>query len=99
MGGKSSTPPTPDYGTLAQQQGNISSNLLNQQTTANRSDSSTPYGSTTWSAPTTPGGQWTGTESLNPTLQNTLNTQEQTGQQQAGTQQQQAGAQNSLFNS
>lgn len=99
MGGKSETPATPDYSGLAQQQGQISSNLLNQQTAANRSDTSTPYGSTSWQAPTTPGGQWTGSETLNPALQQTLTSQEAAGEQQAATGQQQAGAQQNLFNS
>lgn len=99
MGGKSETPATPDYSGLAQQQGQISSNLLNQQTAANRSDTSTPYGSTSWTAPTTPGGQWTGSETLNPTLQSTLEGQENNQQAQTGIQGQQIGAQENLFNS
>lgn len=99
MGGKSSTPATPDYQGLAQQQGQISSNLLNQQTASNRSDTSTPYGSTSWKAPTTPGGQWTGSETLNPTLQATLQGQEANTQAQTGIQGQEVGGQQNLFNS
>lgn len=98
MGGKSDTPPVPDYTGLAQQQGQISSNLLNQQTASNRPNTTTPWGSTTWQAPTTPGGQWTGIEALNPTAQQTLDTQQNTDLARAGLQSQSTGLQSNLLN-
>ena len=74
MGGKADTPQIPDYYGLAQQQGQISSSLLGQQTAANRPNTSTPWGSQSWTP--NANGTWTGTEQLNPVEQQTLNTQQ-----------------------
>lgn len=96
MGSKSDTPEAPDYTALAQQQGQISSNLLNQQTTANRPNTSTPYGSTSWAEGAN--GQWTGSSSLNPALTGALNSQESTLAGQSGLQQEELGGQQNLLN-
>jgi len=47
MGGKSS-PDTPDYRKMAEEQAKASRNITEQQTTANRPDQYTPWGSSTW---------------------------------------------------
>ncbi len=96
MGSKSNTPEAPPYEQLAQQQGQISSNLLNQQTTANRPTTSTPFGGTSWQQG--PGGQWTGESYLTPELQSSLNTQEGTLGEQSILQQEQLGGAQNLFN-
>jgi hypothetical protein len=88
--GKADTPPAPDYYGLAQQQGQIQSQLLNQQTTANRPDQVTPWGSTNWSQD--PQGNWTEEQSLNPTEQATLDAQQKLNQGATG-------AAGNLFNS
>lgn len=76
--GKNSAPAAPDYMGLAQEQAQSQSQLLQQQTTANRPDTTTPYGQTMWNY--NPGnGQWSGSQTLNPTLQSTLETQQGTG--------------------
>ena len=49
-----SAPQAPDYGAIAGKQGQISKELLDQQTAANRPTVYTPWGSQTWSS--TPGG-------------------------------------------
>ena len=75
MGKNADTPPTPDYGSIAQEQGQVSSQLMHQQTTENRPDTQTPWGSQQWAY--NPATQtWSGNESLNPTEQGTLNTQQ-----------------------
>lgn len=97
MGGKSDAPAAPDFYGLANEQGQISSNLLQQQTTANRPNTTTPFGSTMWNYdPRTQ--QWSGSETLNPTLQQTLNTQENTGLTAANLGSAEAGAAGGLLN-
>lgn len=93
MGGKSNTPPAPDYMGLAQQQTTAQQNLTQQQTTANRPNQATPWGSLDWThSGTGPNETWASTETLNPLEQATL-TGQQTGQE-AGVQ-----AAGNLFNS
>jgi hypothetical protein len=67
MGSKSS--PAPDYRGATQEtaQGNIQA--AQAAVEANRVNQVTPQGSLTYSAPTTPGGQWTATQSLSPEQQ------------------------------
>src|SRR5580658_10328658 len=97
MGSKSNAPPAPDYVALAGMQGQQSQQLTQQQSSENHPDTTTPYGQTGWTYnPQTQ--QWTGDQTLNPTLQDTLNTQEQTGEQGANIQQQQVGEAGNLFN-
>lgn len=82
MGSKSDAPEAPDYEQLAGQQAQEQSNLVQQQTTANRPDTTTPFGSTAWNY--NPNTQtWSGDQTLNPQLQQTLNTTEQGAQQTA----------------
>lgn len=90
MGGKSNTPPAPDFTSLANQQFGQQQQLLQQQTTANRPNQITPWGNLNWSQdPNT--GQWTSQTQLNPTAAQTLQEQ-QAGQATA------AGAAQNLFN-
>jgi hypothetical protein len=97
VGGKSEAPPAPDYGELATQQGQISSNLLQQQTTANRPDTTTPFGSTAWNYnPLTQ--TWGGSQTLTPQLQGILGQTETNAGQTAGVQGQELGQAGNLFN-
>ncbi|HEX4922183.1 MAG TPA: hypothetical protein VFV92_15770, partial [Candidatus Bathyarchaeia archaeon] len=89
MGSKSSTPPTPDYQGLAQQQFGYNQQLLEQQTQANRPNQSTPWGSTNWTQG--PDGAWSEIQSLNPQEQANLTAQQ--GQQGSN-----IGAARNLFN-
>lgn len=83
MGGKSNTPAAPPYMDLAQQQSQAQQQLLQQQTTANRPNTTTPFGSTSWNY--NPATQsWSGNQTLNPLLQGTLTEQEQEQQGQGG---------------
>lgn len=97
MGGKADTPPTPDYEALANQQSQSQQQLLQQQTTANRPNTTTPFGSTAWTYnPKTQ--QWAGNQTLNPQLQQDLNTQEQAAGATSQNQLTQAGAAGNLLN-
>lgn len=80
--GKKSGPPAPDYTGAANAQAAASQENLTQQTWANRPDQTSPFGNVTWDSskvldPAT--GQevtkWTQNTSLDPTLQNALNSQ------------------------
>lgn len=90
MGSKSSTPPTPDYTGIAQQQFQEQEQLNQQNTTANRPDQTTPWGSTDWTQGAD--GSWSENQSLNPQEQANLTQQ----QQQQGSN---IGAGRNLFNS
>lgn len=50
-------PPPPDYRGIVREQGDMSRQLTNEQTMANRPNQSTPFASSTWTQG--PGGQWT----------------------------------------
>ena len=64
-GSKPKMPKAPDYTALAQQQAQINSQAMNQQTIANRANQIGPQGSLTWDIdPTT--GQWTQTTQMSP---------------------------------
>ncbi|GAB3773749.1 hypothetical protein GCM10028796_46710 [Ramlibacter monticola] len=80
--GKKSAPAAPDYTGLAEKQGQQQQDLLSQQTWANRANQYNPYGSQTWQAtqgtdPVTgkPITQWGQTTTLDPRLQQALNSQ------------------------
>jgi hypothetical protein len=80
--GKSSAPPPPDYAGAAQQQGEASKEVTNMQNWANRPNQYSPFGSQTWStqATTDPATgqqvtQWNQNTSLNPNLQQALDSQ------------------------
>ena len=82
MGGKSSAPATPDYLGAAQQQAAASRELTDVQTWANRPTINTPFGNQTWAAqsatdPATgkPITQWTQNTTLDPSLQQALDSQ------------------------
>ena len=82
MGGKSSAPATPDYLGAAQQQAAASRELTDVQTWANRPTINTPFGSQSWKAQasTDPATgqkitQWTQNTSLDPSLQQALDSQ------------------------
>ena len=70
--GKKSTPKPPDYEAAAERtsEGNIE--LVNAQTTANRPDQYTPWGSSTWEQN---GDQWTQNVELSPEQQRSLDQQ------------------------
>lgn len=71
MGGKSKTPPPPDYKALAKEQAILNEKALQQQTVANRPDQINALGSIKWTQdPTT--GKWTQTETLDPRVQGLL---------------------------
>lgn len=73
MGGKSKkkAPAAPDYTKLAQEQARLQTQMVQQQTVANRPDQVTALGSLKWSQdPTT--GKWTQTETLSPAAQAAL---------------------------
>lgn len=81
-GGGKGAPPPPDYTGAAQQQGQASREITNMQTWANRPTQNTPFGSTTWNTekavdPATGQEvtQWTQNTSLNPQLQQALDSQ------------------------
>lgn len=82
---KGSAPPAPDYTGAAQAtaQGNLQN--LNAQTTANRPDQYTPWGSSTWTQ--TPGADgtssWTNNISLSPSEQAALDSQQKIQQNQS----------------
>lgn len=98
MGSKSQAPPAPDYVDLASEQGQISGQLTQQQSAENHPDTTTPYGETGWTYnPQTQ--QWSGDSTLNPTLQNTLDTQENTGLAGANVQAGQVGESQNILNS
>jgi hypothetical protein len=68
MGGKSSTPPAPDYSALAKEQAGLNKEAFEYQTKANRVDQTNPYGSTKWDQdPTT--GEWSQNTQYNPEYQ------------------------------
>ncbi len=70
-------PALPNYTQLAQQTQASNQQAMNQQTLANRPNQTNQTGSLTWTQdPTT--GQWTQTQSLNPTLTGAANSQQQT---------------------
>lgn len=80
--GKKSGAPAPDYTAAANAQAAASKENTTQQTWANRPDQYSPFGSETWSAsqvvdPATgqPVTKWSQTTSLDPTLQNALDSQ------------------------
>jgi hypothetical protein len=80
--GKKSGPPAPDYTGAANAQAAASQENLTQQTWANRPDQTSPFGNVTWGSSKTidpATGQevtkWTQNTSLDPTLQNALNSQ------------------------
>lgn len=80
--GKKSGPPAPDYTAIANTQAQTSAENTAAQTAANRPNQYTPFGSSTWSSsagtdPATgkPITNWSQTTSLDPTLQNALNSQ------------------------
>ena len=80
--GKKSTPPPPDYTGAAMAQGQASKENLNMQNFANRPTINTPFGSESWqtSATTDPATgqrvtQWTQNTTLNPALQQALDSQ------------------------
>lgn len=70
-----STPSTPDYTALANQQFQQQQDLLNQQTAANRYNQVTPNGNLTWTQDAN--GNWTQTQTLSPDQQAILNQQNQ----------------------
>jgi hypothetical protein len=77
-----STPKAPDYAAAAQQQGQASKEITEQQTWANRPDQNTPWGSTTWQNqqvwdPTTNQyiNKWTQDTTLNEQSQRALDAQ------------------------
>jgi hypothetical protein len=67
---------------LANQQSQAQSALLAQQTTANRPNTTTPFGTTNWTQG--PGGTWSGSSTLNPALTQALGSQEWEQAQQLG---------------
>lgn len=82
MGSKSKAPPPPDYTGAALAQGQASKENLNMQNFANRPTINTPFGSESWqtSATTDPATgqrvtQWTQNTTLNPALQQALDSQ------------------------
>lgn len=82
QGGKGSAPPAPDYTGAANAQSAASQSIATQQTHANRPNQYTPWGATTWqtSAGRDPAtGQaitnWTQQQTLNPQLQQALDSQ------------------------
>ncbi len=84
MGKKSDPPPPPDYAGIARQQADASAANTATQTSANRPDILTPWGSQTWQAPTADSPQWTQSTHLHPSLQEGLDAQfsAQTGRSQ-----------------
>jgi len=81
-GGGKGAPPPPDYQGAAQQQAQASKEITNIQNYANRPTQNTPWGSTTWDTskaidPATGQEvtQWTQNTSLNPQLQQALDSQ------------------------
>ena len=75
MGKKSDPAPAPNYQALASQQANASAANTATQTSANRPDILTPFGSQTWEAPTEQNPQWTQSTNLNPVAQEGLESQ------------------------
>ena len=82
MGGKGSAPPPPDYLGAAQQQAQASKEVTNIQNFANCPTQITPWGTTTWETQATKDpatGQdvtaWTQRTSLDPKIQNALDSQ------------------------
>jgi hypothetical protein len=67
-----------DFTGVANQQQQIAQQNNAQQTQANRPNQQTPWGSTGWTQDAN--GNWTQTQSLNPTLQGTLDQQQQNNQ-------------------
>jgi hypothetical protein len=96
VGGKSNAPASPDYYSLANQQSVEQSQLLQQQTADNRPNTTTPFGSTAWNY--SPATGWSGTQTLNPQLQQTLDTSEQGAQQTAQNKLTESGAGSNLLN-
>lgn len=72
MGGKSAD--APDYRGAAEEQGQASQALTQQQTVANRPNQYTPWGSSEWQQGQ--GGQWTQNINLDPSLQAALDSQQ-----------------------
>lgn len=67
-----------DFTGVANQQQQVAQQNNAAQTQANRPNQQTPWGSTGWTQDAN--GNWTQTQSLNPTLQGTLDTQQQNNQ-------------------
>jgi hypothetical protein len=78
MGSKSSSPPSPDYGGLAQQQSALSQQNTQGQTQANRPDVYTPWGSQTWKQNPNDPNDWSTQINLSPAQQQSLNSQQAT---------------------
>lgn len=85
--GKKSGPPAPDYTGAAIAEGQANQAAVTQQTWANRANQSNPWGSTTWTSnvATDPATgqrvtQWNENTTLDPRLQNALNSQLQVTQ-------------------
>jgi hypothetical protein len=63
--GKKSSPPPPDYAALAKEQGTINEQTAEKQTTTNRPDQFTPWGSTQWFQDPNNPENWYQTQTLN----------------------------------
>lgn len=72
---KSSSPPAPDYTGMANQQAALSAQNTAAQTSQNRPDVYTPYGSQTWSQDPNDPNRWTQTTKLSPQQQQALDAQ------------------------
>lgn len=64
--GKKSTPPPPDYAALAKEQGAINEAVAEKQTTTNRPNQYTAWGSTEWFQDPNNPESWTQVQMLNP---------------------------------
>lgn len=73
MGKKSSPPAPPDYNSLIPQQEASNMRQFNTLLNASRVNSTTPFGSTTWSRPEGPDGTWTVNQQLDPQQQQLYN--------------------------
>jgi hypothetical protein len=69
-GGPAPTPPDPVATANAQAAANITT--ANAQANLNRYNEQTPFGTSTWTPPTSEGGQWTNTFQLDPNVQKML---------------------------
>jgi hypothetical protein len=63
--------PVPNFGALADQQGQVNQQAANQQTTANRPNQFNSWGSLTWQQ--NPDGTWNQFQTLDPNQQNLMN--------------------------
>lgn len=101
--GKPKTPAAPDYGALAQQQGQANLQAQQQNTAANRVNQVGPGGSVTWAMrpgadPNNPqAGDWTQTTALSPEQQALYNSENRISQQFANMGESQLGRVNSTL--